>query len=115
MNMSIAAVSVRGVCRKLCQVGEGVSDCGLMDLDAELEQFAVGARRAPGAEGAVALPPENPIPMPQSDELKLQRCAAGRRNENRETRLDRIVIMHPAGMARVAENPQSFSTVHSFE
>jgi hypothetical protein len=37
------------------------------------------------------------------------------RNESRETRADRIVIMHPDGMAVVPENPQSFLTVHSFE
>jgi hypothetical protein len=36
-------------------------------------------------------------------------------NESRETRADRIVIMHPDGMAVVLKNPQSFSTVHSFE
>jgi len=26
-----------------------------------------------------------------------------------------MVIMHPTGMAAVLENPQPFSTVHSFE
>ena len=36
------------------------------------------------------------------------------RNESRETRVDRIVIMHPDGMAAVPEIPQSFSKVHSF-
>src|SRR5262249_3146627 len=36
------------------------------------------------------------------------------RNESRETRVDRIEIMHPDGMAAVLEIPQSFSTVHSF-
>jgi hypothetical protein len=37
------------------------------------------------------------------------------RNESRETRADRIVIMHLKAMAVVLENPQSFPTVHSFE
>jgi hypothetical protein len=37
------------------------------------------------------------------------------RDEGRETRVDRIVIMHPDAMAVVLENLQSFSTVHSFE
>ena len=37
------------------------------------------------------------------------------RDESRETRANRIVIMYPDGMAVVPENPQSFSTVHSFE
>ena len=36
-------------------------------------------------------------------------------NENRETRVDRIVIMRPDGMAVVLEIPQSRSIVHSFE
>jgi hypothetical protein len=36
-------------------------------------------------------------------------------NESRETRADRIVTMHPDGMAVVPENPRSFSKVHSFE
>jgi hypothetical protein len=36
------------------------------------------------------------------------------RNESRETRVDRIVIMHPDSMAVVPEIPQSLSTVHSF-
>jgi hypothetical protein len=53
--------------------------------------------------------------MSQGDELKLQRCRLRIRNESRETRGDRIVIMHLGGMAVVQENPQSFSTVHSFE
>ena len=37
------------------------------------------------------------------------------RNESREARVDRIVIMHPDSMAVVPEIPQSLSTVHSFE
>ena len=37
------------------------------------------------------------------------------RNENRGTRVDRIVIMHPDGMAVVLEIPQSRSIGHSFE
>jgi hypothetical protein len=36
-------------------------------------------------------------------------------NERRETRADKIVIMHPDGMAVVPETPQSFSTVHNFQ
>jgi hypothetical protein len=36
-------------------------------------------------------------------------------NESRETRVDRIVIMHPDGMAVVPEIPQFLSSVHSFE
>src|SRR5215469_11773503 len=36
------------------------------------------------------------------------------RNESRQTSVDRIVIMHPDGMAAVPEIPQSFWTVHSF-
>jgi hypothetical protein len=36
------------------------------------------------------------------------------RNESRETRVDRIVIVHPDGMAAVPEISQSFSTVRSF-
>jgi hypothetical protein len=53
--------------------------------------------------------------MSRGDELKLQRCAAATRNESKETRTDSIVIMHLDAMAVVPENPQSFSTVHSFE
>ena len=56
--MSIAAMSVSWFCRKLRQVGEGSlgrhglsSDRGLADLDAELEQFAVDAGRAPERVG----------------------------------------------------------------
>jgi hypothetical protein len=37
------------------------------------------------------------------------------RNESRETRVDRIVTMHPDGMAVMPEIPQFLSTVHSFE
>jgi hypothetical protein len=37
------------------------------------------------------------------------------RNESRETRVDRIVIMHRDGMTVVPETPQSLSTVHSFQ
>jgi hypothetical protein len=36
------------------------------------------------------------------------------RNESKETRVDRIAIMHLDSMATVLEIPQSFSTVHSF-
>jgi hypothetical protein len=53
--------------------------------------------------------------MSQSNQLKLQRCAARTRNESRETIVNRIVIMHPNSMAVVPEIPQSLSTVHSFE
>jgi hypothetical protein len=37
------------------------------------------------------------------------------RNESRETGADRKVIMRRNAMAVVPENPQSFSTLHSFE
>jgi hypothetical protein len=37
------------------------------------------------------------------------------RNESRETRANRMVIVHPDAMGVVQENPQSFSMVHSFE
>jgi hypothetical protein len=51
----------------------------------------------------------------QRDELKLQRRTAANteREQGKESRQN--VIMHPVGMAVVLENPQSFSTVHSFE
>lgn len=38
----------------------------------------------------------------------------GTRNEGRETTVDRIVIVHPKGMAVGPEIPQSLSIVHSF-
>jgi hypothetical protein len=37
------------------------------------------------------------------------------RNESRETRVDRIAIIHPDGMAVMPEIPRSLWTVHSFE
>jgi hypothetical protein len=56
MNMSIAAMSVRWLRKKLRQVGEGTLGrhgryLPLADLDAELEQFAVDAGGAPERVG----------------------------------------------------------------
>jgi hypothetical protein len=63
MNMSIAAVSARWLCGKLREVGEGVLGrrgrylpSGLADIDAELEQFAMDARRAPERVGGAHRP-----------------------------------------------------------
>jgi hypothetical protein len=62
-----------------------------------------------------ALPPKNDKLMSQGDELSSSDAQLRTRNESRETRAGRIVIMHPDSMAVVRENPQSFSTVHNFE
>jgi hypothetical protein len=57
--MSIATVSVRWLCRKLRQVGEGVlgrrgrylPTVAWLNIHAELEQFAMDARRAQSSSG----------------------------------------------------------------
>jgi hypothetical protein len=61
--MSIAAMPIASLRRKLRQVGEGVpppsrhvlGDGRLADLDAELQQLAVDARRTPERVGAAHL------------------------------------------------------------
>ena len=55
----------------------------------------------------------NVLTAPRPGEV-LRCVAVNKRVESRETRADRIVIMHPVGMAVVQQNLQSFSTVHSF-
>jgi hypothetical protein len=63
----------------------------------------------------VTLPSENDNLVSQGDELKLQRCAAANTEREQGNESRQNLIMRPDGMAVAPENPQSFSTVHSFE
>jgi hypothetical protein len=62
------------------------------------------------------LAPANDNLMSQGDDSGSSEALLPIRNESRETRADRIVIICPGiGMAVALENLQLFSTVHSFE
>jgi len=66
------------------------------------------------AKAARALPPQDDNPMSQatsssSGDARALTRNESRKNESRETRADRIVIMDPDGVVVARRNPQSFS------
>jgi hypothetical protein len=75
----------------------------------------VSERTRTAANGRSALPPEDDNLMSQRDELKLQRCATANTEREQREESGQNRDHAPDGMAVVLENPQSFSTVHSFE
>jgi hypothetical protein len=90
---------------------QGIGELRSHSVEPHPEQTA--AEEGPNAAGT--LPPENDNLMSRAMSSSSSDARLRTRNESGATRVDRIVIMHPDGMAVVPEIPQSLSTVHSFE